>query len=66
LTDIKGQWHPSGAVAGAGIFAVIWQTARGVCWAALHDFEPAAQLTLVSACRANDHEAQWARIGSYS
>lgn len=51
LSNIRGPWRPSGTVAGAGIFAVVWSTPGGDFWAALHDFEPSDQLRLVGACR---------------
>lgn len=64
LDAIRGLWHPSGAVNGAGVFAVIWATDRGSWWAPLHDFEHAAVHKLVEQCRAMDQGAQWARTGS--
>lgn len=63
LEAIKGPWRPSGAVAGAGVFAVIWATERGSWWAPLHDFESSAMRNLVDQCRAVDQEANWLRAG---
>lgn len=57
LDNIRGPWRPSGTVAGASVFAVVWTTRRGDFWAALHDFQPADQLRLVEACRNLDREA---------
>ena len=51
LEHVRGPWRPSGAVAGAGVFAVVWSTRRGDFWAPLHDFAPADQLRLIEACR---------------
>jgi len=51
LSQIRGPWRPSGAVAGAGVFGVVWSTHGGNFWAPLHDFEPADQLRLIDACR---------------
>jgi len=50
-------WRPSGAVAGGGVFAIVWETYRGSFWAALHDFEPSAQLRLIEDCRHLDRMA---------
>jgi hypothetical protein len=49
--QIRGPWRPSGAVGGAGVFAVVWSTSRGDFWAPLHDFELADQLSLIDDCR---------------
>ena len=57
LAHVRGPWRPSGAVDGLGVFAIVWETYRGSFWAALHDFEPAAQLRLIEACRRMDHMA---------
>ena len=57
LSNIRGPWRPSGSVAGAGIFAVIWQTYTAAYWAPLHDFALADQLRLIEACRRIDQEA---------
>lgn len=57
LSVIRGPWRPSGAVGGAGVFAVVWETWSGSFWAALHDFAPADQLRLVESCRRLDAEA---------
>lgn len=57
LDHIRGLWRPSGTVAGAGLFAVVWSTRCGDFWAPLHDFEEAAQRRLVELCRANDPDA---------
>lgn len=62
LANIRGPWRPSGAVASAGVFAVVWSTATGEMWAPLHDFAPADQLRLIEACRVLDQECggrQW-------
>ena len=56
LANVRGPWRPSGAVAGTGLFAVVWETWHGTFWAALHDFAPADQLRLVEACRQVDRE----------
>jgi hypothetical protein len=57
LRNIHGPWRPSGAIDACGMFAVVWTTVRGEFWAALHDFAPADQLTLVDMCRRGDREA---------
>ena len=57
LANVRGPWRPSGAVSGAGVFAVVWSTRAGDFWAPLHDFMPADQLRLVEACRWLDREA---------
>lgn len=57
MANIRGPWRPSGAVAGAGVFAVIWSTRVGEYWAPLHDFEPADQLRLIESCRWADRHA---------
>ena len=57
LDCIRGPWRPSGTVAGAGVFAVIWSTSRSAFWAALHDFEPEAQSRLIAQCHAIDQDA---------
>ena len=57
LSNIRGPWRPSGTVAGAGLFAIVWTTYHGDFWAPLHDFAPADQLRLVEACRQIDREA---------
>ena len=57
LDNVRGPWRPSGAVAGAGVFAVVWTTRRGDFWAPLHDFAAADQLRLIEACRHIDREA---------
>jgi hypothetical protein len=70
LESIRGPWRPSGTVAGASIFAVVWTTNRGDFWAALHDFQPADQLRLVDACRSLDREAgfmgAWPHGGAFA
>lgn len=58
LACIHGLWRPSGAVAGVGVFAVIWSTGQSDFWAPLHDFEPAATDRLIEACCALDQEVQ--------
>lgn len=57
LNNVRDPWRPSGAVAGAGVFAVVWTTQSGDIWAPLHDFAAADQLRLVEACRHADREA---------
>ena len=54
---IRGHWRPSGTVAGAGVFAVVWSTRSGDFWAAVHDFCEADQLRLIDACRRVDRQA---------
>lgn len=54
---IRGMWRPSGAVGGAGVFAVVWSTRSGDFWAAVHDFTVADQLRLIDDCRQIDHQA---------
>lgn len=54
---IRGLWRPSGSVAGAGVFAVVWTTRRGDFWAPVHDFCAADQLRLIDACRRLDRMA---------
>ncbi len=55
LNSVRGPWRPSGAVAGAGVFAVVWSTPSGCTfWAPLHDFEPSAQLQFIEQCRWQD------------
>lgn len=56
LENIRGPWRPSGTVAGAGVFAVVWTTRVGDYWAPLHDFDPATQLRLIEACRLHDQD----------
>jgi hypothetical protein len=51
INCIRGEWHPSGAVAGMGVFAVRWSKDSTDYWAALHDFAQADQLRLVECCR---------------
>lgn len=55
IRDIEGDWRPSGAVDGVGVFAVVWGTLYRGCWAALHDFAAADQLTLIDQCRWLEH-----------
>lgn len=57
LEQIRGPWRPSGTVAAAGVFCVLWSTRSGDFWAPLHDFEPASQLRLIEACRHLDQES---------
>lgn len=56
LSNIRGPWRPSGAVSGAGVWGICWETRSGPFWAALHDFAPADQLRLIEACRRIDRE----------
>jgi hypothetical protein len=57
MEAVRGPWRPSGAVAGAGFFAIVWE-GRHVRWfAALHDFCPDAQAHLIAACRWADRHA---------
>ena len=56
MRNVRGLWRPSGTVAGAGVWAVVWETYCGTFWAALHDFAPADQLHLIAACRRLDSE----------
>ena len=51
LANIRGPWRPSGAVGGAGLFAVVWSTRFGTFWSALHDFTREDQLHLIEQCR---------------
>jgi hypothetical protein len=53
---IRGPWRPSGAVAGVGVFAVVWEGRCSTFWAPLHDFEAVDQLRLIEACRRLDGE----------
>lgn len=55
--DISGEWRPSGSVAGAGVFAVVWSTRYGERWAALHDFAPSDALRLIDECCWRDQQA---------
>lgn len=56
VQHVRGFWRPSGTVASACVFAVIWTTRNGATWwAPLHDFTPAAQLELIEQCRRMDH-----------
>lgn len=57
LASIQGPWRPSGTVGGCGVFAAVWATSSGECWAPLHDFEPADQLRLIEQCRGLDQAA---------
>jgi hypothetical protein len=57
LDVVRGMWRPSGAVAGAGVFAIVWTNRRGTWWAALHDFAPADALRLIEECRWLDRQA---------
>lgn len=50
MAAILGPWRPSGAVAGAGVFALVWSTRTTDYWAALHDFAPSDQLRLIEEC----------------
>lgn len=57
MSNIRGPWRPSGSVAGAGMFAVVWSTHVGAFWAPLHDFAPSDQLRLIEACRHLDRQS---------
>lgn len=51
LANVRGLWRPSGTVAGACVFAVVWTTRSGCdYWAPLHDFSPEDQRRLIDAC----------------
>jgi hypothetical protein len=56
---IRGAWRPSGSVAGAGVFAVVWEPrpGSGEFWAPLHDFDQQSQGRLIAAGSENDQEA---------
>ena len=56
LDTIRGP-APFGTVGGVGVFAIVWETAGGPYWAALHDFEPSDQLRLFESCRRLDIDA---------
>ena len=56
MSHIRGPWRPSGAVNGAGVFAVVWSTYSADFWAPLHDFAPADQLRLIESCRHLDRQ----------
>lgn len=62
LENIRGPWRPSGTVAGAGVWAVVWETRAGAFWAALADFETVDQLRLIEACRRIDVEQYGGRL----
>jgi hypothetical protein len=51
LAVIAGKWRSTSAIECVGVFAVCWKARRGYCYAALHDFEPVAQLKLIEQCR---------------
>lgn len=57
MAQIRGPWRPSAAVAGAGVFAVVWEMRTCTFWAPLHDFTPSDQLRLIEACRWADRQA---------
>jgi len=52
IANIHGPWRPDSVIGGTRVFAVIWSTPMRYFWAPLHDFEPACQLRLIEACRA--------------
>ena len=56
IADISGPWRPSGSVAGAGVWAVVWESRSEKVWAALADFNHADQLRLIEECRRVDIE----------
>jgi hypothetical protein len=56
LANIRGDWRPTGTVAGAGVWAVVWDTFSGSFWAPLTDFAQVDQLRLIEACRRIDQE----------
>jgi hypothetical protein len=56
LSAIRGPWHPSAGVGAVPVFAVRWTTKTGAWWAALHDFNEAAQQHLLAMCRWEDEE----------
>jgi hypothetical protein len=56
VANIHGPWRPSGAVAGAGMGSVVWETSLGTFWAPVHSFTPADQLRLIEMCRRLDAE----------
>lgn len=64
IEQIRGPWRPSGSVAGAGVFAVVWETHSCTFWAPLHDFYPTDQLRLIEACRWLDQVAGHPAPGS--
>lgn len=56
--NVRGPWRPSGTVASAGVFAVVWSTPTGFTfWAPLHDFDQSSQLRLIEQCRWLDRYA---------
>jgi len=57
MAQIRGPWRPSAAVAGAGVFSVVWEMRTCTFWAPLHDFTPSDQLRLIEACRWADRQA---------
>jgi len=65
---IRGTWIASGAVAGAGVFAVRWSTKYTDWWAAVHDFTRDDQLRLIDDCSVQDAFASNPayRTGRYS
>jgi hypothetical protein len=56
MANVRGPWRPSGAVGGAGVFAIIWEAHSGPFWAPLHDFDAPTQLRLIDACLRLDDE----------
>lgn len=57
ISDINGEWRPSGSTGGLGVFAVIWSSEIGQCWAPLHDFSLASQQYLLAQCLLQDLDA---------
>lgn len=57
MSNISGQWRPSGSVNACGMFAVVWSTIDLDFWAPLHDFSAVDQLLLIEACRRIDQQA---------
>lgn len=58
LDHIRGEWWPSGSVAGACVFAVRWDAGRFRFWAALSDFGDADALALIDQCRQADRDVR--------
>lgn len=54
---VRGFWRPSGTVASACVFAVVWSAGSGDFWAPLHDFDRESQRCLIEQCCEQDPEA---------